>query len=58
MKSLVSYLGCGRYVPRNNKDFGEFIVTKFEDVIEKIIPFFKKYPIVGSKSKDYSDLKK
>lgn len=58
MKSLVSYLGCGRYVPRNNKDFGEFIVTKFEDVIEKIIPFFKKYPIVGSKSKDYSDFKK
>lgn len=38
MKSLVSYLGCGRYVPRNNKDFGEFIVTKFEDVTEKIIP--------------------
>lgn len=58
MKSLVSYLGCGRYVPRNNKDFGEFIVTKFEDVTEKIIPFFEEYQIVGSKSKDYSDFKK
>jgi len=26
MKNLVSYLGYGKYVPRNNKDFGEFIV--------------------------------
>ena len=38
IKSFVSYFGCGRYFPR--KDFGEFIVTKFEDITEKIMPFF------------------
>ena len=55
MKSLVSYLGCGRYEPRNNKDFGQFVITKFSDLNEKIIPFFKKYPIIGSKSLDFYD---
>ena len=44
MESLVSYLKCGRYVARNNKDLGEYICTKFSDIDEKIIPFFKKYP--------------
>ena len=29
-----------------------------KDVIEKIIPFFNKYPIDGLKSKDFLDLKK
>ena len=27
MKSLLSYLGCGRYEPSNSKDFGEFVIT-------------------------------
>ena len=49
MRSLVSYFDCGRYVCRNNKDFCEFIVTKFEDINLKIIPFFKKYSIIGVK---------
>ena len=30
-------------------------VSKFSDLSEKIIPFFKKYPIVGIKSKDFED---
>jgi LAGLIDADG endonuclease len=40
MRSLISYFGCGHYVPRNNKDFGEFMVRNFEDINLKIIPFF------------------
>lgn len=56
IKSFVSYFGCGRYFPR--KDFGEFIVTKFKDITEKIIPFFDKYKIIGVKSQDYADFKK
>ena len=54
MKSIIFYFGCGSYVARDNKDFGEFIVTKLQDIIEKIIPFFKKYPIEGVKSLDYA----
>lgn len=58
MKSLISYFGCGHYVPRNNKDIGEFIVTKFEDINNKVIPLFDKYPILGCKYKDYVDFKR
>ena len=55
LRSLVSYLGCGRYVLRKNKDFGDFIVTKFNDINMKIICFFKKYPIRGVKALDFGD---
>jgi hypothetical protein len=58
MKSFISYFGCGHYVPRNNKDIGEFIVTKFEDINNKVIPLFDKYPILGCKYKDYVDFKR
>lgn len=30
-------------------------VSKFSDISAKIIPFFKKYPIFGIKSKDFTD---
>jgi len=55
MESLVSYFGCGRYVSHENKDLVEFIVTKFSDLTNKIIPFFNEYNIVGVKFKDFSD---
>ena len=32
-----------------------FIVSKFSEIFEKILPFFKKYPIVGIKSEDFMD---
>jgi hypothetical protein len=57
MNSLVSYFGCGRYIALNNKNFGEFVVTKFEDLINIIIPFFDKYKIVGSKGEDFEYFK-
>ena len=31
-------------------------VTKFNDIINKIIPFFKKYPILCMKALDFDDL--
>jgi hypothetical protein len=58
MRSLVSFLGCGRYYQPNGYDHGEFIVTKFSDLDKKVIPLFEKYPIVGNKAKDFSDFKK
>lgn len=58
MNSLVSYFGCGRYVALNNKNLGgEFVVTKLEDIINIIIPFFDKYKIVGSKGEDFEYFK-
>jgi len=55
MNSLVSYFGCGRYVLRKNKDFGEYVITKFSDLTEKVIPFFDKYKIIGVKALDFAD---
>ena len=51
MISLIENLKCGHV--SNNRDTLDFKVTKFEDITEKIIPFFSKYPILGVKLKDF-----
>jgi len=33
-------------------------IAKFSDIVNIIIPFFKKYPILGMKSLDFLDFKK
>lgn len=38
-----------------DKDMCHYRVTKSSDISEKIIPFFKKYPIIGVRSKDFKD---
>jgi LAGLIDADG endonuclease len=56
MKILINYLGCGRYVAAGlDYKYGEFIVSNLPEIVEKIIPFFKKYPIIGNKSLDFYD---
>jgi len=47
MKSLIKYFGCGNIY--KNPYTIDFKVTKFEDLAEKIVPFFEKYPIQGEK---------
>jgi hypothetical protein len=46
MNSVVSYFGCGRYIALNNKSFGEFVVTKFDNLINIIIPFEPPVPFL------------
>jgi hypothetical protein len=58
IKYLVEYLDCGVYCLRLDRKVVEFTVTKYSSQIEKIIPFFHKYPIVGVKSLDFSDFVK
>ena len=55
MKNIVDYLGCGVYVPRLNKNWGEIRVFKFSELESKLIPFFHKYPISGVKALDFAD---
>lgn len=55
LKSFISFFNCGRYSTRSSKYHGDFLVTSFSDNYEKIIPFFKKYEIQGTKAKDFSD---
>jgi len=33
-------------------------IIKFSDILNKIIPFFKKYPIIGTKRLDFEDFSK
>lgn len=54
MKSLVSYLGCGRY-ETSQGDWGKYVCTKFSDINEKIIPIFSKHLIAGVKLLDFTD---
>lgn len=56
MERLTYYLSCGnkRQHPCLDRDTGgEFIVTKFSSIVDIIIPFFQKYPILGVKAIDF-----
>jgi len=53
MEKLINYLGCGYISERG--DIVDFHVTKFEDIIKKIIPFFEEYPILGVKNENFKD---
>jgi hypothetical protein len=58
MKKLKNYLDCGNYSQPEGYNHGEFLVTRFSDIFEKIIPFFDSYSIQGVKCKDFEDFKK
>lgn len=58
MKSLVEYLDCGGYKERLNGVAGDVTVTRLSDINEKIIPFFKKYPLQGVKSHEFAKFSK
>ena len=57
LSSLVSNLDCGRIKRNNHTQFSwvDFIVTKFSDIDEKIIPFFRKNKVLGVKLQDFED---
>ena len=57
LKSLVEFFNCGYIAQYKNRKVCEFIVTKINDIILYIIPFFDKYKIQGSKCKDYINFK-
>lgn len=53
MRSLIEYLGCGNVY--KNKEAVDYIVTKFSDIYEKILPFLKNTLSQGEKSQDFCD---
>lgn len=56
LTQFINYLGCGRIVKMSKRpDSVIFVVSKFRDVKEKIIPFFNKYSLVGVKAMDFRD---
>ncbi|KAG0122492.1 homing endonuclease [Tuber indicum] len=57
LKNIITFLDCGT-IQSNLDSTKKVAVSKFSDITEKIIPFFDKYPLKGTKAKDYSDFKK
>jgi hypothetical protein len=55
MNKLISHFSCGYLTKRVKKDSTEFVVTKFIDIVEKIITFYDKYSLEGSQHLDYTD---
>ena len=51
--SLISYLGCGYYYKAKSNNYGQYKTSKFSCIANKIIPFFKEYPVLGVKTQDF-----
>jgi hypothetical protein len=55
MECLIKYLVSGKIYKYPNKQAVSLIVVKFSDIINTIIPFFEKNPLLGTKSLEYLD---
>ncbi len=55
MKSLVEYLKAGRLIFRNNHPLVVYVITKFSDIEEIIIPFLQEYALRGVKKLEFED---
>lgn len=55
LRKFVTYFACGRFSSRTSGAAGDFLCSKFSDIVEQIIPFFDEYPIIGSKRHDFED---
>jgi hypothetical protein len=51
MANLIDYFNCGSVT--TNRNAIDYQTRKFSDIIEKIIPFFDKHPIIGVKYLDF-----
>ena len=56
IKNFILYFECGQLkFNKTRPNIVDYQVTKLKDITEKIIPFFKKYKIVGVKALDFAD---
>lgn len=58
LRSFISFFGCGLFNYHSGKSklrSGVFIVRKFADISDKILPFFKDHVIRGIKREDFED---
>lgn len=55
MEKFTSYFQCGKVKKDARNSVLYFTVSNFQDILEKIIPFFKEYSILGVKSLDFND---
>jgi len=59
LENLVIYLNCGLVeTVKTRPTQSSYVVYKFNDITNKIIPFFEKYSLRGNKLLDFYDFKK
>ena len=54
IRILIEYLHCG-IILKHSENAVVLIVTKFRDIVQKIIPLFQQHPIKGVKYEDFKD---
>lgn len=55
LRSLIQHLDCGQVHLRANGNAADFKITNFDNLVNKLIPFFISYPLIGVKALDFSD---
>lgn len=55
LEGLIEYLACGKYSQRKGKEYGDYKVVSLAGITDKVIPFFLKYPLLGTKSLNFAD---
>jgi len=62
IKALIIYFKLDKYKEDDKMSYiyygnnsVSFQVIKYSDILDVIVPFFKKYPILGQKSLDFFD---
>lgn len=58
LKDIAIYLNTGRYYKSPTRNEGQYLITIFSDINNKLIPFLKEYPLLGVKQKDFLDFVK
>ena len=59
LTKLIDYLGCGKIEkPSTRTNEVRFVINRFSNLIDKIIPFFDRYSLRGIKSMDFQDFYK
>ena len=58
LEKFVNFFAGGSVMNYKKRLLSEFITAKIDHIVEHIIPFFDKHPILGSKHLNYLDFKK
>ena len=57
LEMICDYLGCGYIKPnhrtRINDKTNVFVVRNHRDLLSKVVPFFRRYPLISSKNEDF-----
>jgi len=53
----VNFFAGGYVMNYKKRSMCEFIITKIDNIVEHIIPFFDRHPLLGSKQLNFLDFK-